>query len=103
VSISSALAVAAASWGLLMSVAPALQIRAILRRRSSAGVSVGYLAVLEVGFAWWLAYGLSIGNLALVLTNGVSLVVCGTTIVVALRHRPSASLAPAAAAGAPPR
>ena len=61
---SSSLAVIAGSWGVLMSLSPLLQIRAMVRRRSSAGVSVGYLSVLAVGFTLWLAYGLSLGNAA---------------------------------------
>jgi uncharacterized protein with PQ loop repeat len=87
-SFSSSLAVVAGSWGVLMSLSPLLQIRTMVRRRSSAGVSLAYLGVLAVGFALWLAYGVSLGNPALVITNIVSLGVGITTIVVARRLRP---------------
>jgi uncharacterized protein with PQ loop repeat len=86
---SSSLAVIAGSWGVLMALSPLLQIRAMVRRRSSAGVSVGYLSVLAVGFTLWLAYGLSLGNAALIITNTVSLGVGIATIAVARHLRPS--------------
>ena len=88
-STSSSLAVIAGSWGVLMALSPLLQIRAMVRRRSSAGVSVGYLSVLAVGFSLWLAYGLSLGNPALIITNIVSLGVGIATIAVARHLRPS--------------
>jgi uncharacterized protein with PQ loop repeat len=85
---SSFFAVAAASWGLLMSLSPVLQIRAMRRAGSSAGVSLGYLWVLFIGFALWFSYGLSIGNTALILTNIVSLIVGAVTVTTAVRLRP---------------
>jgi MtN3 and saliva related transmembrane protein len=85
---SSFLAVAAASWGVCMALSPLLQIRAMRRAGSSQGVSLGYLLVLAVGFALWFGYGLSIGNVALIITNAVSLVVGVTTSLTAWRLRP---------------
>lgn len=89
-----ALAVTAATWAILMAVGPLLQIRAILRRRSSEGVSVGYFFVLLVGFALWVAYGAAAENLALVVPNVVAFLVALGTIAVALRYRPSGRRAP---------
>jgi MtN3 and saliva related transmembrane protein len=80
--------VSAASWAMLMAVSPLLQVREIRRRRSSAGISIGYFAVLLVGFALWVAYGLARHDLPLVLPNSLALLVTTFTIVVALRHRP---------------
>ena len=84
---SNVLAVIAAGWALLMALSPLLQVRAIRRAGSSDGVSAGYFAVLVVGFALWVAYGASIGNVALMLPNAVAGVVGVTTIAVVLRHR----------------
>lgn len=81
------LAAAAASWAVLMALGPLLQIRAIVRRRSSRGVSIGYFAILLVGFALWLAYGVASSNVALIVPNAVALLIALTTIVVALRYR----------------
>jgi uncharacterized protein with PQ loop repeat len=82
-----ALGIVAAAWAVVMAVAPVLQIREIVRRRSSAGLSVGYLLVLIVGFALWIAYGAATGDLPLVIPNTVAVVVMAITISVALRYR----------------
>ncbi|HYY76712.1 MAG TPA: SemiSWEET family transporter [Gaiellaceae bacterium] len=92
--LTTALAVSAATWAVLMAIGPLLQIRAILRRRSSDGISIGYFLVLLVGFALWVAYGTASENLALVVPNTVAFLVALGTIVVAVRYRPPARRAP---------
>jgi MtN3 and saliva related transmembrane protein len=92
----------AGAWGVLMGLAPLLQIRTILQRRSSADVSVGSMAVLLVGFALWLSYGLSIGDGALIATNVTALAVTASAIAVTLafrRPRPPATTGPGPAPG----
>jgi uncharacterized protein with PQ loop repeat len=59
----------------------------MLARRSSADVSIAYLGVLQIGFGLWVAYGLSIGNWALVVPNAVAFVIGVVTVSVALRYR----------------
>ena len=81
------LAVAAASWGVAMALSPLLQIRKILAHGSSRAVSAGYQQVLLVGFALWLAYGIALGNWALIVPNTVAAVVSATTIAVTYRFR----------------
>ena len=81
------LAVAAATWGIAMALAPLLQIRSIRANQSSRAVSVAYQQVLLVGFLLWLAYGISIRNLALIVPNTVAAIVSAATIAVALRFR----------------
>jgi MtN3 and saliva related transmembrane protein len=93
---SDTLAVLAATWGVLMAISPALQIRRILERQSSDDVSLGYLGVLLVGFALWAAYGISLQNVALIVPNSVALVVGVVTVIVARRYRtPAQTPAPA--------
>lgn len=82
-----ALGVLAASWGVLMAISPLLQIRRILHRRSSADVSITYLSVLQIGFTLWILYGWALGNAAIIVPNGVALVIGAATIAIALRHR----------------
>lgn len=84
---SDTLAVTAAAWGVMMAVSPLLQIRRMLETRSSADLSLGYLGVLLIGFGLWVAYGVSLGNLALIVPNGVALVVGLLTLAIALRFR----------------
>jgi MtN3 and saliva related transmembrane protein len=81
------LAILAAAWGVLMGASPILQIGRIVARRSSADVSVAYFGVLMVGFVLWLAYGLSIGNPALIVPNVVAILVGSAVIVVVLKFR----------------
>ncbi len=81
------LAVVASSWGIAMALAPTLQIRHMVRLRSSAGISIPYLTVLVVGFALWLAYAIAIRNWALILPNVVAFIVGATTIGVARHYR----------------
>ena len=84
-----ALGITAATYGVLMAVSPLLQIRRMLETRSSADVSLGYLLVLEIGFGLWMAYGISLANLAIVIPNSVALTVGLATILVARRFRSS--------------
>jgi len=81
------LAVVTASWAVVMAVSPLLQIRAIVARRSSEGVSIGYFAVLLVGFALWIAYGAARSDPALVVPNVVAAIVSSAVIAVAARFR----------------
>jgi MtN3 and saliva related transmembrane protein len=81
------LATAASSWAVLMGIAPALQIRRMLRAQSSREVSVAYFTVLLIGFLLWIAYGVAAGILALVIPNTVALLTATTVIIVALRLR----------------
>jgi uncharacterized protein with PQ loop repeat len=76
-----------ASWGIVMALSPVIQIRRMMHRRSSRDVSIGYLSVLVVGFAIWIAYGVAIDNPALIVPNAVAFVVGGATIGVARHFR----------------
>jgi MtN3 and saliva related transmembrane protein len=84
-----ALGVVAASWGVIMALSPVLQIRRILRLRSSRDVSIGYLAVIVVGFTLWIAYGIALRNAALIVPNTLALLVGMATIAIAVRFRES--------------
>jgi uncharacterized protein with PQ loop repeat len=81
------LAVAASSWGVLMGIAPVLQIRRMLRERSSQDVSLGYFTILLAGFLLWISYGITAGNMVLVIPNSVALLVGIALVTVALRLR----------------
>ena len=85
----SVLAVSASSWGILMGLAPVLQIRRMLRERSSREVSLCYFTILLAGFLLWICYGTAIGNAALVIPNSIALLVGIALMAVALRLRRS--------------
>jgi MtN3 and saliva related transmembrane protein len=78
-------AVAASSWAVLMGIAPVLQIRRMLRERSSRDVSIAYFAILLVGFLLWIGYGAAAGLPALIIPNIVATLVGTAVIAVALR------------------
>ena len=82
------LAFTAATWGVAMALSPLLQIRAMHEHRTSQAVSVAYQQVLLVGFVLWLAYGIALHNLALIVPNTIAGIVSLTTILVARRFRP---------------
>ena len=81
------LAVTASSWAVLMGIAPVLQIRRMIRQRSSRDVSVGYFTILLVGFILWVAYGAAAGIIALVIPNAVAMVTGAAVVIAALRLR----------------
>jgi MtN3 and saliva related transmembrane protein len=84
-----ALGITAATYGVLMAISPLLQIRRMYQTQSSADVSLGYLWVIEIGFGLWIAYGLSLPNLAIVIPHSVALAVGLATILVARHLRAS--------------
>jgi MtN3 and saliva related transmembrane protein len=90
------LGIATTAWGVVMAVAPVLQIRRIRAAGSSAGVSRGHLVVLLVGFALWLAYGMALRLAPLVITNAVSILATAAWLIEVRRFRPRGE--PAAAA-----
>jgi len=81
------LAIIATTWGIAMALAPTLQIRHMIAIGSSAGISISYLGVLVIGFALWLAYGIAIENVALIVANSIAFIVGATTIAVARHYR----------------
>lgn len=81
------LEIVTSTWGIAMAVSPGMQIRQMLSTGESKDVSLGYFAVLTVGFMLWFAYGLSIDSKVLWGCNIVAAVFGIATLVVALRLR----------------
>jgi uncharacterized protein with PQ loop repeat len=85
--VATTLGLTAASWAIVMALSPLLQVREIVRRGSSEGVSVGYFLVLLVGFALWVAYGVARHDLPLVIPNCVAFAVMAGAIGVVRAYR----------------
>ena len=85
------LAVLAAGWATVMALAPLLQARRMVRRRSAGDVSLGYLLVLLPGFALWVAYGAATADRALVAPNTLAFAVDAATVAVAIALRRAAA------------
>jgi uncharacterized protein with PQ loop repeat len=94
------LAVCATIAGVLMALSPYLQIRRMRRTKSSNDVSLLYMSMLAGGFIVWLAYGFSISNWAMMISNTASLLFMLITIVVALTYRRAGARRAAAGAAA---
>lgn len=86
-SVETVLAVVASSFGVVMGLAPTLQIRRMLTERSSRDVSTGYFGIIAFGSVLWASYGVSIGNAALVIPNVVGFLSSLMTMLVAHRLR----------------
>jgi uncharacterized protein with PQ loop repeat len=83
------LGTAATIYGVLAALKTLLQTRQMLARRTSSAVSAGFLASYAGGYAIWLAYGLSTGNIPLIVVDTVGLLCAGLTLAVALSLRGS--------------
>ena len=56
------------------------------RTRSTHDISLGMFSLLAAGVFAWLVYGLLIGDLPLVLANGVTFVLAGTILYFKIRN-----------------
>lgn len=85
------IAAAASVWGLVMALAPVLQIIRLLRRRSSEDVSLVYFCLLVPGFLLWVAHGITTGDVFLVVPNTLAAVTgtCLIVVILWLRHDPA--------------
>lgn len=72
--------------GLCTTIAFLPQVIKTWRSRSARDISLGMFLVFTVGVALWLAYGLFVGDLPLVLANGVTFVLAATILALKLRH-----------------
>jgi MtN3 and saliva related transmembrane protein len=88
-SASQLLGMAAAAYGVLAVLAVLLQARQMLARRTSCDVSGRFFACYAGGYALWLAYGLSSGNVPLIVVDAVGVLCGGLTLAVALSLRGS--------------
>lgn len=74
---------AASGWGLVMALAPILQIMRMWKHRSSRDVSLGYFWLLLPGFLLWVAHGGTTGDVFLVVPNALAALVAACLIGVA--------------------
>ncbi len=86
-----ALAAVAAVFGVVMGVAPGLQLRRMLRLRSSRDISLGFFAVAALGQLTWVIYGTALHNLAVIASNGSGMLINAAVFVTAATLRTRAS------------
>jgi len=83
------LSLVATGYGVLAALAALLQMRQMLRRRTSCDISARFFATYTGGYAIWLLYGLSAGDVPLIVVDTAGLVCGGLTLAVALSLRGS--------------
>jgi MtN3 and saliva related transmembrane protein len=83
----------ASSMGVLMALAPLLQMKRVFARRHSDDVSEPMLLVIGVGATAWLAYGVALGDYFLVVPNAIAVITNLATLAVVRRFHSRRALA----------
>lgn len=78
------LSVAATVYGIAGALAILMQARQIWARHASCDVSLRFLAVYVGGYALWLAYGLALHNLTIILADSAGTACGAFTLAVAV-------------------
>jgi len=63
------------------------QVLKIWRLKTAVGLSLGMFSMFCTGVVCWLAYGLLIGDLPIIVANGITLLLAGTILILAFRYR----------------
>jgi MtN3 and saliva related transmembrane protein len=84
------LGVCAGTWGVVMAIAPGMQLRKMVRTRNSSDVSLSFFALLLPGYILWVGYGFTRGDPALIVPNLVAFCVAVATVLVARHFRRTA-------------
>lgn len=66
-----------------------LQVRQLLKARRSCELSALFFAIYAGGYATWLAYGVSIDSLPLIIVDGIGVVCATLTLAIVLSLRGS--------------
>lgn len=72
--------------GALTTVAFVPQALKTIRSRDTRGISLGMYIVFTLGVALWLAYGIYLNSLPMILSNIVTLMLSATILVLKLKH-----------------
>jgi uncharacterized protein with PQ loop repeat len=83
------LALLVTAYGVGAAGAGLLQARRLLESRRSCEVSALFFAVYAGGYGMWLAYGVNIGSLPLIIVDGIGVVCATVTLAIALALRGS--------------
>jgi len=79
----------ATAYGVGAAGAALFQTRQLLESRASCEVSARFFAVYAGGYAIWLAYGVSIGSMPLIIVDAIGVVCASATLAIVLSLRGS--------------
>ena len=83
------LALLVTAYGVAAAGAALFQARQLLEGRGSCEVSARFFAVYAGGYAIWLAYGVSIGSMPLIIVDAIGVVCATATLAIVLSLRGS--------------
>ncbi|MGV3028386.1 SemiSWEET transporter [Streptococcus hyovaginalis] len=63
------------------------QVIKIFQTRDTSAISLGMYSMTVTGISLWLMHGLSIGDIPLIMANGVSLLLTGTILICKLVYK----------------
>jgi MtN3 and saliva related transmembrane protein len=58
-----------------------------IRSKDTRSISLGMYVVFTVGIAFWLAYGISLGSVPMILSNIVTFVLSATILAMKLKYK----------------
>ncbi len=61
------------------------------RTRDLSGISLPMYAMFTLGVALWLAYGIVLGSLPIIIGNGITLALASVVLVLKIRHADTSS------------
>lgn len=88
------LAIAATTGGVVLGFAPVAQMRLVIARKSSEGISIAYWLILIGAMSLWLAYGIAARDAAIITANTVTIAVALAMVGVLVRYRGRPAAAP---------
>jgi len=56
------------------------------RTRDLSGISLPMYALFTLGVAFWLAYGILLGSVPIILANGITLALASLVLILKIRH-----------------
>lgn len=73
--------------GLLTTLSFLPQVICTLKTRSTRDISLGMFLLLTTGIALWFLYGLLTGDLPIIVSNGVTLILVATILALKIKHK----------------
>jgi uncharacterized protein with PQ loop repeat len=75
------------TFGVVMGIAPLMQVLRVVRRGSSDDIALAPLFIVVIGTMMWLSYGVASGDTTLVVANIVGTLVNAFVLMTVLRFR----------------
>ncbi|NQH32766.1 SemiSWEET transporter [Streptococcus suis] len=63
------------------------QVLKVIQTKDTAAISLGMYSMSVAGISLWLVHGIMIGDLALILANGVSVILSGIILLHKLKYK----------------